>query len=316
MHELKKLSKQELILETQTAIIDERKATTRILRCFREIESRMLYAEFGYSSLYEMATKHFGLSEGSAHRRISAMRLVRDLPEIAEAVEGGTISLTVASMMQDFFRAEKREKKTYAMEDKLALVRKMEGKSKRDCERALRAISPLFETQERERVLSPKAIEVRFVMSPELAAKLAKLKGLLAHRTKGNSTYAKLFEVMAEIVIEEVDPQGKVSEESPAENPTSPARERGVVRRARYIPRKVNRELWRRAGGRCEYVDPETNKRCESKWGLERDHVVPFGQGGSSSSENLRLICRTHNGLAAVQVYGREKMKGYLPALK
>ncbi|MGK5090260.1 hypothetical protein WDW86_22150 [Bdellovibrionota bacterium FG-2] len=257
MQELKKFSKQELISETQTAIIDERKATTRILRCFREIESRMIYAEMGFSSLYEMATKYFRLSEGAAHRRISAMRLIRDVSEIAPALEEGKLSLSVASTMQDFFRAEKRAGKRYEPQEKLELVKKMEGKSKRDCEKELRAISPHSVPQESERVLSPEATEVRFVMNPSLAAKLARLKGLLAHRTKGDSTYAKLFEVMAEIVIEEVDPQGKlVDSESPTppppENPTAPERVRGVTRKSRYVPAQVNRQLWKRAGGQCE----------------------------------------------------------------
>ncbi|MGK5086692.1 DUF222 domain-containing protein [Bdellovibrionota bacterium FG-2] len=311
MKELKTLSKPELIFETKAAILEERKATTRILFCFREIETRMLHAEQGFPSLHEMAIKFFGLSEGAAHRRISAMRLLKEVPELAPALEEGRLSLSVASTVQDFFRAEKRaNKKTYVPSEKLQLLKQMEGKSKRDCERQLRAISPHPETQEQTRILSDKTTEVRFVMTKELEEKLIKLRGLLAHQTKGDSSYLKLFSVLADIALEKVDPAEK---QTKTVRKTSPERLDKIP--SRYVPARVNQEVWHNAQGQCEYVDAETGRRCESKWGLERDHVVPFAKGGATETSNLRLCCSLHNTLAAIQAYGREKMKSYVPAL-
>ena len=54
------------------------------------------------------------------------------------------------------------------------------------------------------------------------------------------------------------------------------------ARRSRYIPAAVRREVWRRDGGCCSYVDPHSGRRCGSRFLLELDHIVPFALGGSA----------------------------------
>jgi len=44
--------------------------------------------------------------------------------------------------------------------------------------------------------------------------------------------------------------------------------------------------------------------------GLEIDHVRPYAKGGSSGEENLRVLCRGHNLLAARREFGAEFMRG------
>ena len=67
------------------------------------------------------------------------------------------------------------------------------------------------------------------------------------------------------------------------------------ARRSRYIPAPVRREVWRRDGGCCSYVDPHSGRRCGSRFLLELDHIVPFALGGSAEPENLRLHCSAHH---------------------
>ena len=67
------------------------------------------------------------------------------------------------------------------------------------------------------------------------------------------------------------------------------------ARRSRYIPAPVRREVWRRDGGCCSYVDPHSGRRCGSRFLLELDHVVPFALGGSAEPGNLRLHCAAHH---------------------
>ena len=62
--------------------------------------------------------------------------------------------------------------------------------------------------------------------------------------------------------------------------------------------------MWKRDGGRCTFE--QDGRRCECRDGLELDHVVPFARGGDHSLDNLRLLCRSHNGYAAEGEYGRE----------
>lgn len=55
------------------------------------------------------------------------------------------------------------------------------------------------------------------------------------------------------------------------------------------IPRAVQREVWRRDGGKCQ--------RCGSQENLEFDHIIPVIRGGSSTARNLQLLCSICNGV-------------------
>ena len=54
----------------------------------REIDSRRLYLEIGYASLWAYCTGALKYSEASAQRRIEAMRALREIPVLAEKIEG------------------------------------------------------------------------------------------------------------------------------------------------------------------------------------------------------------------------------------
>lgn len=73
---------------------------------------------------------------------------------------------------------------------------------------------------------------------------------------------------------------------------------------SRRIPQAVRDEVWRRDGGQCSRVGPD-GARCPERGGLEFDHVVPHALGGpSNDAKNIRLLCRAHNRLAAVRLFG------------
>ncbi|HZZ85628.1 MAG TPA: HNH endonuclease [Anaeromyxobacteraceae bacterium] len=73
------------------------------------------------------------------------------------------------------------------------------------------------------------------------------------------------------------------------------------------IPAALRREVWARDRGRCTWRG-EDGHRCESRWQLEFDHVVPVALGGPTDAANLRLACRAHNTFHAEEVFGREHM--------
>ena len=84
---------------------------------------------------------------------------------------------------------------------------------------------------------------------------------------------------------------------APAGRSRGSAQQPHGARRSRYIPAAVRREVWRRDGGCCSYVDPYSGRRCGSRFLLELDHIVPFALGGSAEPSNLSLSCAAHHRL-------------------
>jgi hypothetical protein len=45
----------------------------------------------------------------------------------------------------------------------------------------------------------------------------------------------------------------------------------------------------------CQFVDPRTGKKCQSRWFLQVDHRQPRWAEGSNQIENLQILCSAHN---------------------
>ncbi|MBS1958633.1 MAG: HNH endonuclease [Bdellovibrionales bacterium] len=328
---LKNANAEELVSTLKTLVGEERRITTEILHYLSEVESRMIYAEMAYPSLYEFCTRYLEYSPGSAYRRIQSMRLLRELPETArvaaeEKIKNGSLNLTNLSLAHSFFKAEKRETgKVYSAAEKVDLIAKIENKSKREVEQTLSAIQPEMLKREKERVLSPDLVEIMFVANSALMSKLARAREVLSHSLV-EGTYAELFETLVDTFLEHKDPMVKMGETSakpkafkipPAEKSGPVSAEKSTVegqssdggawgsKYSRYIPIKVRRQVWRRDRGSCTYQDPNTGQKCGSRFKVELDHIEPHGLGGKNSIENLRLRCRTHNLFYAQKVYGK-----------
>jgi hypothetical protein len=310
MKNISSLQSSELLSGTLSLAREERRITLALIEHLREIERRMLFAELGYSSLFDFAVGHLGLSEGSAARRIQAMRLIRDVPEVKAKIEQGSMSLSTAAQAQRFFRAEKMDR---TPDEKRKVLAKLENRSQKECERALVRISPAAALpRERERVVSADRTELRLVVTDETLAKLKKLEALWSHkleRRKGEG-WAGLLDAMADELLKkdkQVAPANAKLEQTPS---IHFAGKRGRS----HIPTEVRRLVHMRAGGGCEFRS-DAVKRCESRRFLQVDHKIPVALGGSNDPENLRLLCRTHNQQAAVRALTPKRMRLYLPRL-
>jgi hypothetical protein len=94
-----------------------------------------------------------------------------------------------------------------------------------------------------------------------------------------------------------------------AEAPTSARRSTPPsADQSRYIPAEVRRTVWKRDEARCAYVD-DRGQRCREQSGLEFHHLHPHARRGPATIDNLALRCRSHNGLAAEQDFGRDVIR-------
>jgi 5-methylcytosine-specific restriction endonuclease McrA len=105
----------------------------------------------------------------------------------------------------------------------------------------------------------------------------------------------------------------KLIDESAAEQPPAalrPSRDDASSPRrrgSRHVPAPERREVFRRDGGRCSYVDARGERCCETRY-LELHHLKPFASGGANVASNLTLRCAAHNALAAEKDFGRERI--------
>ncbi len=76
------------------------------------------------------------------------------------------------------------------------------------------------------------------------------------------------------------------------------------------IPVAVRRAVWERDGDHCTWP-LDGGGCCGSTHRLELDHIIPWAEWGPSTVENLRIVCRRHNALAAKKVFGERRTERY-----
>ena len=104
---LKHLTDTQLLSDTKAVRQCERDTLTKMLHHLREVERRRLFATLKYKSLHAYAIGELGYSGDEAGRRIAALRLLKELPEIEEKIENGSLNLTNLGLAQTLFNKEK-----------------------------------------------------------------------------------------------------------------------------------------------------------------------------------------------------------------
>ncbi len=328
------LSDSELLVQTKKVVTDEREATNFVLDHLREVEQRYLYAKLKYSSMFEYCTKELKYCNASAQLRIDAMRLSKDVPELKESLENGTLNLSVIGTVQKFIRHQKAKKKGYSPEQKRALLKQVEKKSKLETEQFFTTLSPEFIPHEKKKVLSPTQTEIRFVANPELLELMELMKCKLIQKGNSDPSCADIFREglkkalkvkadFSEAQGPELENNKKSQTQTVATSPgevamqsqtqaTSAEEVKREVTQRPYISVSVRREVSKKSQDQCTYISPITKERCSEKRFLHVEHRVPFAKGGSSRLKNLILLCATHNRLRAVEQFGLKKMQSYL----
>ncbi len=103
-------------------------------------------------------------------------------------------------------------------------------------------------------------------------------------------------QVEQDAIITGAEPLSKNPKEKPSPNALQRhAQNKPSQKRSRYISASVKKLVWQRDRGCCQFVDPGTQKKCESRYQIQFDHVQAFRHLGQNSVENLRLLCGQHN---------------------
>jgi len=299
-------------LETLAKV--ERRISVKILHHLIEVERGRIHLDMGYASLFVFLTKHLKYSDGSAYRRIEAMKILRDVPDLGQRITVGAISVTVAAEISRIVKI----KKIKNPEEKLALVEQFSWKNKREVEKEIARIAPREARPEKLREINSEESSLELTINKELREKLERLKALLSHKNP-SLKMSGVLEIISDMALKQLEKNTSPKSEAASKvasakneiinsHATSPeiARASNKQKRSRYIPTKTKRIIFQRARHQCEFTTPN-NKRCESKHFLEVDHKHSYSQGGSSHPQNLQLLCRQHNQRKAELEYTENK---------
>ncbi len=148
--------------------------------------------------------------------------------------------------------------------------------------------------------LTPELSRIHLTVSKEFMRKLEAARDALSHAMPG-ATPAEILEAGLELLLLRAEKRkGMVEKPQKKVRPS----------KGDHIPARVRREVWKRDGGKCQWPI-SSGGICGSTRHLELDHIHPRSMGGPSTSENLRVMCRFHNDLAARLALGDETMDQY-----
>lgn len=304
---LSNLSLSELKNRMEKLSHHDRKLAVLVIEHIAEVESRRAFLDWGFSSMYDYLTKGLHYSEGSAYRRLQAARALRKIPEIKMELENGSLNISQLAAAQSSIRKEEKTlRQKVSLELQRQILADISSKNAKQTEQILHEHLPNHETHlSNERHRADKVL-LSLEIPKELFQDLEKIKMLFSHVAPG-ANWVEILQLMAKDVIQKRDPSRKVHSYSTqrfaaAEVPAEPSHLKRRDKQCAHeiqplrtpISRSVRRAVFQRDRSQCQHP-LQNGKICGSLFQIEVDHIQPVSVGGSSSIDNLRLLCDQHN---------------------
>jgi len=338
---LKRMSSERLLQRLGALITKDQQTTAALIAHLAEVETRSIFAQRGWPSMYAYCTEELGFSEGEAYNRIAAARVATEYPVVFGMIDQGKIHLTGIKALRVHLTLENHQELLVAasgltkrgVEKMLAerfpkpdvppSVRKLPGSSSK---KSSQPQGPFAQPRQTESVepqgakertaepapsrqfvaeiparrdtvapLSPTRFKIQFTANQEFHDKLRCAQELLSHQIPNGDLAAVLGRALDLLVAQAKKDRFAVGRKAGRKDQGSTS--------SRSIPAAVRRAAYERDEGQCTFVST-SGRRCAERSFLELDHIRPYGQGGPSTVENIRLHCKCHNAYAAEQAYG------------
>jgi hypothetical protein len=326
MTSLRRVGKRQLLRDLSKVVNDDWENTAAMLAYIGEVDRRKLYLEDAYSSMFMMCTKHFGMSEAIAAKRIRAGRAACRFPLIVAMIRRGELHLSGVHQLAGHLTEKNHEEvlqraKHRSMREIEVLIAEISPQPDRESVLRELAVEPGDGINPRQDVvggavesgpipansvrnltvpLSPRRYRLHVTIGQEAKDALEELRGLLSHQI-ANGDPALVVEKALALLLTKTRKKRAALADKPR------TRTKKSRKKTRAIPAHVRRAVFARDEGRCAFVDAE-GRRCGSIWQVELHHCVPYGRDGPHSEDNLQLRCRAHNQFEAELEFGKEFM--------
>ncbi len=317
-HRISRLTNYDLDRRIKSLAQQEREILCEVLEHIKEADSRRLYLDLAYSSLFSYLVESCGYSAGAAQRRIDAARLLKVEPKLIEKIESGEVSLGQLTLVQHGLR-EKSKTAEVTVEEKQNLISQLSHKSTAETQ-VLIAQELDLEIKKSTKEIRQKdeSVCLQITLTKEQWQKLEKARYLASNATQSND-WATLLEYLSDKLIKQKEGSNKpkvpavkeveikravtkttATGEVNAKQVTAKDTATADVKTTKQAEPKstatmaVKKSVLKRDQS-CQYKDHSTGKVCASRWNLHFDHVQPRWAGGSNDKENLRVLCAKHN---------------------
>lgn len=292
---LRQMNRAELDLHLKNLVKKERDILHEILETIREIDSRRMYLEIGYSSLFDYLTQAVGYSNASAQRRVDAARLLAEIPQLSEKIQSGEIRLNQISMVQKAARdVAKQANKKVTTEEKIALLESIVNQSVQETQKEIATFFDIpVEQFTKQKIQADESVRFELTLSKEIFEKLQRAQALVSGAVP-EKDLVRFIEFVSDKIIQQKTSSRNESREKAVSK-------KGDQTRVAIPAKSFSIPSWKKiAHGKqncCQYKDPITGKVCNSKWFLQVDHKQPQWAFGSNESQNLQILCGGHNRL-------------------
>lgn len=238
----------------------ETQITAEILEKLQMMEDCRGYLKMGYSSLFDYLVRGLSYSEATAYQRQACVRLARDVPEILEKIDQGSLSVSAITSAFKHIRHQ-------PIEQKREVLTQIENKSSREVKQIFaEPMKPIkiVKTEYQDKVY------IRLELTHEQNKKLEKLKALKSHQHSLESLFEALIEKEIKVF------------ESAQYRPTK-------SKNPRQISQRLRNDVLKASQYTCQFPG------CQSKHFLQVDHIVPVRFGGDQRRSNLQVLCASHN---------------------
>jgi HNH endonuclease len=309
-------------------LLREHTGLSEFLVAVAEFDRDRGWVQLGYASLFKFLHLELGLSNAAAFYRKTAAELIQRFPEVVEPLRDGRLCITSvvelarvmteenrAEVLPRFFDRSKREARALAAEIRPAdVVPRREVVTEVTDSAAFHPGETTMTHPMRvgatatggglatavSEPLTAELCRLHLTVSKRFLAKLDSARAGQSHAQPGASA-GEVIETALDLLLEQ-----QAKRRGAAAKPQANPRPSGPD----HVPAAVRRAVWERDGGRCQWP-LDSGGTCGSLQRVELDHVVPRAQGGTSTVENCRLLCRAHNDLAARLAYGNDWMNNF-----
>ena len=337
-YSLKSLASPVIMRQLDALAAQEHCTDAAVLAHIAELDAREHYLSQGYSSMHDYCVRRLRMSEDRALKRIRVGRVALEFPAIFPMIADGQLNLSAVLLLKSRLTPENAAEllsaaalKTNAEVERLLAMRFPTAQMAGPALALDRGIAGEFEVEVAARPplvpssaaneassmgpvseaaasppraalyvkftpVSADCVAVRGQLSMAAYEQLRHVHALLGHRIPSGNA-ALVIEHALKLALDLLEKRKFAKGVC--------ARPRDGKPNGRYVPAHVRQAVCERDGGRCTFTGPD-GTRCAAETRLEFDHIVTFAEGGATTVENLRLLCRKHNQYEAKRAFGHD----------